>query len=791
MVFYICFMLPFVKKNLKLTFLIIFSFVFLLTILYNCTHPEKPESLARNNPRTLKGQKAVYVGRQSCKRCHEKEYALFSGSDHDRAMDIADSTTVLGNFNNTSFTHFGVTSRFFREENQYYVYTEGEKGVMKKFKIKYVFGYYPLQQYLIEFPGGRYQCLPICWDCRPKSQGGQRWFHIYNNEKIRPNDVLYWTGIMQNWNHMCAECHSTDLKKNYDYKNQSYHTSWTEIDVSCEACHGPASLHLLWAEAKEKGTPPELPHKGFAMSFTDSSKGTWVIPKGAFIAVRTTKWDSHKLLETCARCHSRRGTISYNYTYGKSLLDTHSPALLDENLYYPDGQIEDEDYEYDSFLQSKMYKAGVFCTDCHDPHSTKVLVLGNALCYRCHSAEKYGSKNHHFHKAGSAGAQCMSCHMPARKYMVVDTRYDHSFRIPRPDLSLKLGTPNACNQCHKDKSVQWAYNAFRKWYGDPAKYGTHYGEIIAGARKASPYERRALEQLTSDTSTASIVRATALSLLKNYSNPDIISSIEKGLDDRDPLIRYGALLSANLLPAPEKSEYLTRLLNDTIRLIRINAAALLSESGIKPEFQAGVDLLGKVSGEYEQSQLVNADFPSSWLNLGLMYSGEHQDSKAEDAYRRAIALGPSLPYGYINLADLYRKEGRDNQGELVLNEGLNANPEMAGVHQALGLLLVRKGDHTSALQQFETAFKLDPENTQFGYTYGIALYSIGLYGKAIDILEAALKSSPYSKQLLYALTTINRDQGNREKALTYANLLLKYYPENQDYLALKKSLQPN
>jgi len=206
-----------------------------LALFLNCKRSAESDKPVNQTLRSE--QTAEYRGRESCKECHEKEYNLFQGSDHDMAMDTAIDKTVLGNFNDVSFTHFGVTSRFFMSDGKFMVNTEGPGGEMVDYQVSYVFGVRPLQQYLIEFPGGRYQCLPICWDTRAASEGGQRWFHIYQQERIPPDDVLHWTRVTQNWNYMCAECHSTNLRKNYSYAEKAYHTTWNEIDVSCEACH--------------------------------------------------------------------------------------------------------------------------------------------------------------------------------------------------------------------------------------------------------------------------------------------------------------------------------------------------------------------------------------------------------------------------------------------------------------------------------------------------------------------------------------------------------------------------
>ncbi|MHC5068318.1 MAG: ammonia-forming cytochrome c nitrite reductase subunit c552, partial [Planctomycetota bacterium] len=193
----------------------------------------------------------------------------------------------------------------------------------------------------------------------------------------------------------------------------------------------------------------------------------WRFEPGATTATSASAASNKLQVDSCARCHARRGQIHDDaYTFGDDFLDHHHPSLMISPLYHPDGQILDEDYVYGSFLQSAMYHAGVTCADCHDVHSTRTHVEGNALCARCHLPSTYDTPEHHFHPTDSTGASCADCHMPETVYMGVDWRRDHSMRVPRPDLSLRHGTPNACTTCHSDQDDAWASEHFRKWYGD-------------------------------------------------------------------------------------------------------------------------------------------------------------------------------------------------------------------------------------------------------------------------------------------------------------------------------------
>ena len=387
---------------------------------------------------------AAFVGSSTCAECHRAQADLWQPSQHKLAMQHATTESVLGNFNDAGFDHGGVHSRFFRKDGKFFVETDGADGKLAVFEVKYTFGLDPLQQYLIEFPDGRLQALSIAWDARPASKGGQRWFHLYPNETIRHDDVLHWTQLNQNWNFMCAECHSMGVHKNYDAASNRFATTWAEISVGCEACHGQGSRHVGWARERQnwwsfgKSADPGM---GLLARFTERRDVTWSPNAATGNATRSRAPDTLRAeVETCGLCHGRRGQLSEAWVPGRSLSDTHQVSPLARGLYQPDGQMLDEVYNYGSFKQSKMFAAGVTCSDCHEPHSTKLRAAGNDVCLQCHASDKYAAASHHHHERADPKVTCASCHMPQRTYMVIDQRHDHSFRIPRPDLSQTLDT---------------------------------------------------------------------------------------------------------------------------------------------------------------------------------------------------------------------------------------------------------------------------------------------------------------------------------------------------------------
>ncbi len=516
---------------------------------------------------------AEYVGRSACVRCHEAETRAWTGSHHDLAMQEATAQTVLGDFEDATFSHRGVTSKFYQQGDKFMVRTDGPTGELEEYQIAYTFGVHPLQQYLIAFPGGRQQALGICWDARPKEQGGQRWFHLYPDEPIAHDDPLHWTGRNQNWNLMCASCHSTNLVKGYDVQSDAYHTQWSEIDVSCEACHGPASQHVAWAEAGAERTQD---HKEMGLLFDLQNRSVWSFAQGATTATRQGAAPVAAQMQNCAACHSRRSSMSEDYAEHGNFFDGHRLSLLEPHLYHPDGQIKDEVFVYGSFLQSRMYHKGVTCTDCHEPHSLQLLAQGNALCIRCHQASTYDSPDHHHHESGSLAAACVECHMPAQDYMVVDPRRDHSIRIPRPDLSASLGTPNACGNCHQDRTPAWAAQAIVGWKGSDYQPARHYGETLHAGRQALPGAAAQLAQLSRDPEIPGIARATALSLLAAAPSADALRVITVTIKDEDPLLRFAALAALEAMPPQLRDQHAAPLLRDPVRLVRAEAARVLA-----------------------------------------------------------------------------------------------------------------------------------------------------------------------------------------------------------------------
>jgi predicted CXXCH cytochrome family protein len=690
-------------------------------------------------------------------------------------MQPANGETVLGDFSNARVTHFGVTSTFFRKDDQYWVRTEGPDGKLRDYEIKYTFGVEPLQQYLIEFPGGRLQALGLAWDTRAKQQGGQRWFHLYADEKIAHNDELHWTQPSQNWNSMCAECHSTQLQKNYDPAARTFSTSWSEIDVSCEACHGPGSEHVAWAE-RRPGWEKLATRMGLAIALDERKGVHWKMDPITGNASRSEPRNSDKEIEMCARCHARRSPISSHYVHGEPLLNHYLPRLLDEGMYFSDGQIDDEVYVYGSFVQSNMYRAGVTCSDCHEPHSLALRAAGNAVCLQCHQTEKYNSSDHHFHALDSTGASCAECHMPPRNYMVVDPRHDHSMRIPRPDLSAKFGMPNACNNCHDDKAPEWAAKQVEAWYGHTPAGFQSYAPALHAARHARPGAGDKLAALIRNTQTPDIARATALAGMSTRLSATTVDVLTVGLSDDDAMVREAAVNALEFTPAEMRVRLAFPMLDDPVRAVRMAAARQLASfpaGGLTGEQQEALD---KGLQESIAAQLAMAERPEAQTNLGNLYTARGESDKAVAAYETATELNPAYAPGHVNLADLYRAQGDEAKAEKVLRRAAELIPESADIHHVLGLSLVRQQRTEEAIKELKRASILNPQSARFVYVYAVALNSSGNPEEAIMVLQGAHNAHPNDRDIVSALAAFHRDSGNEAAARRYAQKLRSISP---------------
>lgn len=727
------------------------------------------------------GNERGFVGAQACAGCHSQAFEKWQGSHHDLAMQAPTDSTVLGNFDNASFSKNGVSTRFYRRGEDFMVRTDGPDGQMTDYSVTWVFGVDPLQQYLLTMEDGRLQALSIAWDARPKPDGGQRWYHLYPDESIDYLDPLHWTGPYQNWNTRCAECHSTDLQKNYDAAMRRFDTHFAEEDVACEACHGPGAEHVRRAQtgARVAGETSEL--------LNLDQRGEWSFADGESIAFRRTPLESRQQVDSCGRCHARRGTLG-EYRHGQPLSDTHRLSLLGSPLYHHDGQILDEVYVYGSFVQSKMHRAGVVCSNCHEPHSNDLRAEGNGVCAQCHRPDYYDASTHHRHNVDSEGAQCVSCHMPDTVYMGVDARRDHSMRIPRPDLTLVIGTPNACNVCHADRDAQWTLETMRSWGWAPGDTGSHPAVAMEALARGDARGVPTLLALAADDSAASIWRATALERTAEAGSGVALQLAGNLLTSDDPLLRATAVRALSQLPVAQRLLALYPLRTDPVTGVRMEVATALAEVPFEEINEARRQGLRELFDEYLAVQRQHAEMPSVQMQLGLFHLARGDLPAAESAYREALRLNPQLLPARLNLADLLRSAGREDEAREELQATLTFAPENGNVLHALGLLEARTGNQDAALEYLARAAVVEAAGYQHRFVYAIALHDFGDPQAAIAALRELHRAVPLEEQVLLALTNYSAEVGDRSTARRYARQLVELSPTNPNYQRLAASL---
>ncbi|MBL63081.1 MAG: hypothetical protein CMI30_06675 [Opitutae bacterium] len=677
-------------------------------------------------------------------------------------MELPSPSTVRADFNGSTFEWYGVTSRFFKKDDKYLVETENQEGEMEVFEVKYTFGWEPLQQYLVQFPDGRLQALPTCWDVEKK-----KWYHLYPDEHIKPHDPLFWTRSMQNWDHMCADCHSTDLKKRFDPQTKRFSTTFFERNVACEACHGPGSTHV---ELARQGSSWEnVPFHGLAdLNSTNQAQ-----------------------LAACAKCHARRGMVYPDHHAGDGFLDHFLPELAQpwtpgvaRPTYHVDGQIDDEVYVYGSFIQSKMYHQGVRCTDCHDAHTTRTLAPGNLLCVRCHSPtpEKpkvYDSPSHHFHPVGSKGAQCVECHMPQKTYMGIDARRDHSIRIPRPDHSVRFGTPNACNKCHDDKDASWAADWVAKWKGPQRPRDLRHPEAFHAFRSGAPTAENLLLGTSRDTEAPAFTRGSALLALRAFPSNVSLAEARRNLKDPDPLVRTAAVANFDGAPPFDARIDLVPMLLDPVRAVRTEAARVLARlprqvfaEKERKAFDAALD-------ELKERSLSNMDRPEANFSLGILAEQQGNPGEAETHYRNAIKREDTFVPARMNLATLLNTQRRNGEAEKLLLEVTKLEPSWAQVHYSLGLLIAEDSKRLeAAAAALRKATSLDKNFVRAYYNLGLCLWKLDKRDDAAIPFKQAMRLEPGNPEYPLVIAQMYAQVKRWIDALPYAEAGARLSPED-------------
>ncbi|HYG23977.1 MAG TPA: tetratricopeptide repeat protein [Verrucomicrobiae bacterium] len=718
----------------------------------------------------------AFAGSASCRECHRDTFEQWHGSHHQLAERPIDPQLDSRAFEpERRFQHGSQSVRVFLSNNVPWIEAIGLSGKPEVHAVARVLGHDPLRQFLVEFPGGRLQAMEAAYD--PHSNN---WFNVFGNEDRQPGEWGHWTGRGLNWNSMCASCHNTGLQRNYSAASDSYHTRFLENGVGCESCHGSMQPHNDWQKQFGKSGRPD----------PSLSKLTRV-----------------QTQDYCGSCHSRRSDLTGQFKAGEAFLDHYSPALVDASeTYYADGQVRDEDFEFGSFLGSRMHAKGVTCIDCHNPHTAKTILPGNFLCIRCHDgsrsdAPKIDPVSHSRHKVfgystegamtnfnlaaydpatiKEKGGECVNCHMPQTTYMQRHRRHDHGFTIPDPLLTRELGIPNACTRCHQDKDVEWAIHHSSDWYGERLNRPTRRrARLIAQAQQLDP---QAAPQLLAWLPKEPLPywQAVIAGLLEPWAGDGNVSATLKSLlQHTNALVRASAARALEPAVHARNAEVVTALrqaLKDSQRNVRV-AAAWSLRAERKPGSRADQELRASLE--------VGADQPLGQMQLGNYFIARGDLQTAVSHFQKAVQWDQRSPAIRQQLAILLSQLGRPHEAVEQLQAACRLAPSDANYRYELGLAHNEIGDLSGAVRELSAAVKLDPRLAMGWYNLGLAQHAMGQSVLGLESLAHAERLEPAQARIPYARATILLQIGQRNEAFAAARRALQIDPSHAESRAL-------
>ncbi len=716
-------------------------------------------SLAKATPFTMPDEKTTfsqYAGSQSCQECHADQFTKWQSSHHGLAERKPDPKLDDPAFvPERTFTHGTQTTETRKTGSNYELIALGFGDKITPYRAERVIGHDPLRQFLVDGGNGRLQAMEACLDPRKNE-----WFNVYGNEDRKPGEWGHWTGRGMVWNQMCATCHNTRLRKNYNAGTDSYKTTMAEMSVSCESCHGPMKTHNEWQHANRgiKGDPTLV------------------------------KWSRDQHTENCAGCHARRSEITGDFVPGESFWDHHQLTITDQtDTFYPDGQIRDENYEFSSFFSSRMHNAGVRCMDCHDMHSMKTILPGNQLCMRCHTQGGFPNapvimpEAHSFHQTASTGNQCVNCHMPQTVYMQRHPRHDHGFTIPDPLLTKQFNVPNACNKCHTDKTTDWALEATQNWWGDKMNRKTRTrATLIAKARQGDAEVRDGLVDLLGSDEIPHWKASATLLLDRWIDQSSVQTAVTAQLQHTHPLVRQNAIRTLEaVLQSNSIRSSIEPLLNDSVRGVRVAAAWALRDS-LDLESAAGKDLQHMLN--------LNADQPSGQMQLAQFDFARRNASSAIEHMETAIRWDPNSPPFHHDLAMMFSTTGQTQLAVAKLRDAIKLAPNQAEYHHELGLALSETGDMKAVIASLQEAVRLDPSFARAWYNLGIAKNGLGDVPGALEALQRGELANPRDPGIPYARATILAQQGRKPEAIAALDRVLSIAPGHGEALQLRTAL---
>ncbi len=703
------------------------------------------------------------IGSSGCRECHEKFYRLWATSNHGLAMQPYTAQFGAQKLSRgSSAAPVKIGDCLYRPQigpHDSFIEEAGPKGT-KKYAIRYALGGKNVYYFLTPLESGRLQVLPLGYDVRLK-----QWFDVAGSGvrhfSDQPDHPIDWKDRLYTFNTSCHSCHVSQFQSNYNTADDSYRTTWSEPGINCETCHGPGEEHVRVCKAAPRGKiPKDLKIVRTGRSFTTAQNN-----------------------ETCAPCHAKTVPITSSFAPGERFFDHFDLAALEDPDFYPDGRDLGENYTYTLWRMSPCAKSGqLSCLHCHTSSGRYKFTANenaNEACLPCHADRVAAAPAHTRHPANSEGNKCISCHMPMTEFARM-RRSDHSMLPPLPAATLFFKSPNACNNCHRDKDAAWADRCVRSRqapdFQEPYLYRA---KLIDAARKRDWTRLNDMLGYIVSEDRDEIFATSLIRLLRACPDPSRGAAFLRAMKDSSPLVRAAAADALASLPSPEAAGGLLEAGADECRLVRIRAAMALSgmPAGLIPE--AGHSRQEESEQELVASFLSHPDQWSSHYNLGNYYLNKMEFGKAVLAFEQAGKLNPGAVLPRVNSAIAYARLGDAEKAEGALNRALEIEPACAPAHFNLGLLKAERGDKSSAEKHLREALKSDPRLAAAAYNLSLLLSGDRL-DEALSWGRKASELQPDEPRFAYALAILERKAGNEHDAVRILEELIRVRPAYGD-----------
>jgi tetratricopeptide (TPR) repeat protein len=706
-----------------------------------------------------------YAGSQSCRECHERFYNLWSTSHHGLAMQPY--TDELARTRLTPHpAPLAIENRTFQAHPERQVVIERGPDGEKSYRIEHTMGGKNIFYFLTPMERGRLQVLPLAYDVNRRqwidtSASAVRHFGNDNDAPIS------WRNPVYTFNTSCLGCHVSQLARNYDPATDTYRTRWGEPGINCETCHGPSAEHVRLARLLPPGAP---------------------MPEPKLIVAR--KLTPEQTNATCGSCHAKLSPLTEHMPPGERFFDHFNLSTLEDPDFYPDGRDLGENFTLTTWRLSPCLKSGQLdCVDCHTSSGRYKFRQGdpNAACLPCHEKNVRDAAGHSHHPAGSAGARCIACHMPMTEFGRMH-RSDHSMRPPMPAATLAFKSPNACNQCHKDKEATWADKIVREWrtrdYQAPV---LQRGAWVAALRREDWSKLPEIVRYLASPPREEIWAASLLRLLRPCDLELKWSGILPCLTDPSPLVRAAAVEALGDRMRPETIGPLLAAARDDFRLVRTRAGAALAAvptASLRPEDRRAAEA---ATAEYLRTLMARPDDSGSRYNLGNFYLERQDYPRAVEEFTAAIRLQPLNLAPLANRALAYAATGQNSQAEASLRQALELDPQHAGVNLNLGMLLAELGRLPEAEKAFRTAAKNDPKSAAAAYNLGVLLAS-DRPSESLDWCRRAAALRPQETRYAYTLGFYLSQQGKTAEAVQVLSGVVQQTPASSEAYVLLGSI---